>query len=163
LDLIAYHLAPWKNYFFAGTGGFLQSSVQGIRHQYSVGTALGRYLKNTNALRLAIMGGVGWQGTDYVPSTFSSPSQDLAVGLLAANLEVFKFKKTTLNVNATLAPVLTEARYFSKVNASYYLKVFGKIDWNVSFYGSWDTNPPGHLQSSDYGTSTGLSYSFGSK
>jgi hypothetical protein len=52
---------------------------------------------------------------------------------------------------------------FSRVNATYYLSVFGKVDWNFSFYGSWDTAPPSHLPSSDYGTSTGLSYTFGNR
>jgi hypothetical protein len=164
LDLEAYHFLPWKNYFYAGSVGFLQSSVQGINRQTNVGMGLGRYFKNTDRVRFSVVGGLGWQGTQYAPSTQIEQSQNLAVGLILANLEVFSFKKTRLNVNASLAPALTDAgRYFSKVNVSYYLKVFGKIDWNFSFYGNWDTKPPLQLQSSDYGTSTGLSYTFGYK
>jgi hypothetical protein len=162
VDLFAYRFLPWKNWFYAGTGGFLQSSVQGINRQYSIGMGIGRYLKNSNLVRLSVMAGGGWQGTNYVPSAAAGRTQDLAVGLLVANLELFSFKKTNLDVNASLAPALTEgSRYFSRVNVAYYLKIFGKIDWNISFYGSWDTNPPAQLQSSDYGTSTGLSYTFG--
>jgi putative salt-induced outer membrane protein YdiY len=164
VDLDAYRLLPWKNYFYAGSVGFLQSSVQGIQRQTNVGIGVGRYLKNTNMIRLSVLGGLGWQGTHYVPSARAEQSQNVAVALLAANLEVFSFKKTRLNVSASLAPALTDSgRYFSRVNASYYLKVFGKIDWNFSFYGNWDTKPPAQLQSSDYGTSTGLSYTFGNK
>jgi hypothetical protein len=48
-------------------------------------------------------------------------------------------------------------------NLAYYVKLFGKVDWNVSFYGNWDTQPPSGLSSSDYGASSGLSWSFGLK
>jgi hypothetical protein len=50
-----------------------------------------------------------------------------------------------------------------KTNATYYLKLFGKVDWNLSFYGSWDTKPPPTFSGSDYGSSTGLSWTFGNK
>jgi hypothetical protein len=63
-----------------------------------------------------------------------------------------------------VAPAINaQGRVFSKVNASYYLKVFGKIDWNFSVYANWDTQPPPHLAGTDYGSSTGLSYDFGNK
>jgi hypothetical protein len=63
-----------------------------------------------------------------------------------------------------VVPALTESgRIFTKFNASYYLKLFGKIDWNLSLYGNWDTHPPPNFSGSDYGTSTGLSYTFGNR
>jgi hypothetical protein len=164
VDLIAYHLLRWQNYFYAGSAGFLQSSVQGIPRQTNVGLSLGRFLKDTNRVQFSVMAGLGWQGTHYVPAAQTEQSQNLAVGLVGANLNAFSFKSTRLAVTATLAPSLTDAgREFAKVNAAYYLKIFGKIDWNFSFYGNWDTKPPVHLQSSDYGTTTGLSYTFGNK
>ena len=154
----------WNNYFYAASARFLQSSVQGIDRQTSLGGVVGRYLKNTNGLRFSVMGGFGWQGTRYVPVAQTEQKQNLAVGLIMADLDAFSFKRTRLNVNASLAPALTDlGRQFARANASYYIKVFGKIDWNLSFYGNWDTRPPAHLQSSDYGTTTGLSYTFGTK
>ncbi len=164
LDLAAYHFLR-KNYFFGGTVGFLQSSTQGINRQASFGGGVGRFFKNTNRVRFSVLGGAGWQRTDYEPTTVSEEApQKIIVGLISSNLQIFTFKKTTLNVLGTLAPAMSDpGRLFAKANATYYLKVFGKIDWNFSFYGSWDTQPPQHLASSDYGTSTGLSYSFGNK
>jgi hypothetical protein len=109
------------------------------------------------------MGGLGWQRTNYVPAAQTRALQNIPVGLISSNLQIFSFKKTRLGVTASLASAPTrQGRLFSKINASYYLKVFGKIDWNFSFYGNWDTQPPAHLQGSNYGTSTGLSYTFGS-
>ena len=53
----ARHLLPWDNWFYAGLGDFLQSSVQGIQLQTSVGGGIGRYLKNTNRATIAVLGG----------------------------------------------------------------------------------------------------------
>ena len=165
VDLFAYRLLPWKNYFYGGTAGFLQSSVQGIQRQTNVGFGVGRFLKNTNRVRFSLLGGMGWQHANYVPSAEFQPVQNTGVALLMSNLQVFAFKKTRLNIDAAMAPALTPetGRLFSKLNTSYYLKLFGEVDWNFSFYGNWDTRPPAHLPTSDYGTSTGLSWTFGNK
>lgn len=164
LDLDAYRLLHSSNYFLGGLAGFLQSSVQGIQSQTSLGIGLGRYLKNTNRVRFWVLGGMGWQGTHYVSSTTSQPTQNIGVALISSSLDVFAFKKTRLSVNTSVAPSVTETgRLFFKTNASYYLKLFGKIDWNLSFYGNWDTRPPAQFVGSDYGTSTGLSWTFGNK
>jgi putative salt-induced outer membrane protein YdiY len=164
LDATADRLLPWKNYFFAGMAGLLQSSVQGIQRQTDLGIGVGRYLRNTNRLRFSVVGGVGWQRTNYVPEAGRQTSPDLAVALFTSNLEAFSFKKTRLDVDVNLVPALTElGRFRSSANASYYLKLFGKVDWNLSFYGNWDNQPPVALPGSDYGTSTGLSWTFGNK
>jgi hypothetical protein len=48
-------------------------------------------------------------------------------------------------------------------NASYYIKLFSDLSWNFSFYGNWDNQPPPTLSGSDYGTSSGLSWTFGTR
>ena len=164
LDFFVYRLMPWKNYLYGATAGFLQSSVQDVHLQTSMALAAGRYFKNTNRLRFWILAGPGWQRTDYVATTAPQKEQNIAVAVVSGNLEAFVFKKTHFSLDASAAPALTQSgRTFSKINASYYLKLFGKVDWNMSLYGNWDTRPPAHLQSSDYGTSTGLSWTWGNK
>jgi hypothetical protein len=163
-NLMAYRLFPWRNYYYAGTSDFLQSSVQGIERRTNVGAGIGRYLKNTNRVRFTLLGGFGWQRDRYVPSDLTRRTQNTAVSFLTSNLDVFMFKKTRLSVVVGLAPTISPSgRLFTTTNASYYLKVFGKIDWNLSFYGNWDTQPPTTLRGSDYGSSTGLSWTFGNK
>ena len=164
LDLSSYRLLSRTSYFVAGDAGVLQSSVQQIQHQTIVAASLGRFLKNTNRVRLSVQGGMGWQRTDYTPSPEMSGTQNVAVALVSSNLQVFIFKKSQLDLTGSVAPAVNDqGRVYTKINASYYLKLFGKIDWNFSFYGNWDTQPPKHLPASDYGSSTGLSYSFGNK
>ena len=78
--------------------------------------------------------------------------------------EYFKFKKTNLDVSASLFPALSDpGRVHFNTNVVYYLKVISDLKWNFSFYGSWDSRPPITLPKSDYGTSSGLSWTFGNR
>jgi hypothetical protein len=164
LNLSAYRLLPWKNYFYGGIAGYLQSSAQNIQRQTSIGLVAGRFLTNTNRVRLSLMAGPGWQNTHYLPETETVHTQDIAVATVSGDLQVFSFKKSRLDLSAATAPAITRrGRVFSRVNATYYWKIFGKIDWNFSFYGNWDSQPPEHLAGGDYGSSTGVSYTFGNK
>jgi len=164
-DFSAYRLLRRRNYFVTGTGGFLQSSVQGIENQMTLGFGLGVYLKNTNKVRLTVLGGPGWQRTHYSSSeTDQAGTQEIGVFLISSSLEMFQFKKTRLTATANLIPALTDTgRVFSNTNISYYLKLFGVLHWNFSVYGNFDSRPPGQLSGSDYGSSTGLSWSFGNR
>ncbi len=163
VNLSGLHLLPWKNYFYTGIGSFLQSSEQDIELQTNLGAGIGRYLKNTNHATIAIVGGLAWQGTRY-KQVSPVPTQNLAAALLGAEMKFFRFNKTNLSVTATAFPALTEpGRIFYNTNATYYIKITGDLSWNVSFYGNWDNQPPAHFSGSDYGTSSGLSFTFGLK
>jgi hypothetical protein len=153
-----------ERYFYTGTAEFLQSSVQGIELQTNLGLSLGVFLKNTNRMRFAALAGLGYQKTHFVSPDSEPNITNATVGILSSRLEMFRFKKMRLDLSGSVFPALRGSdRVFSKTNATYYLKIFGKVDWNFSFYGSWDTQPPPLFQGSDYGTSTGLSWSFGNR
>ncbi len=159
----ARHLLPWNNWFYGGLGDFLQSSVQGIQLQTSLGGGVGRYLKNTNRATIAVLGGLAWQNTQYDQATLSG-TQNLAAGLIATDVKLFRFNKTNLDVVGVLFPILNQAgRIKANVNATYYIKITSDLSWNISFYGNWDNQPPPHFNGSDYGTSSGLSWTFGMK
>ncbi|MGC1649344.1 MAG: DUF481 domain-containing protein [Candidatus Sulfotelmatobacter sp.] len=161
---VAQRLLRWNNWFYAGVGDFLQSSVQGISLQTSLGGGLGRYLKNTNRTSISVLGGTAWQGTSYQQSAVSTNPRNLAAGLFYANAKFFQFSKTNLNVTAGLLPAISDpGRVHFNTNASYYVKLIGNLKWNVSFYGSWDNRPPAGFSGSDYGTSSGLTWTFGLK
>ena len=162
LALSAYHLLPSENYFYEGTGNFLQSSVQGIRLQTSLGVGIGRFFKNTNRSRFALMGGLAWQNTNYHQTDISQPAQNVAAGLIAADLSLFKFSKTKLDINTQVFPAISQpGRVRFNANMSYFVKLIGDISWTLTFYGNWDTKPPPHFSGSDYGTTSGLSWDFG--
>ena len=160
----ASHLLPWKNYFVAGLSNFLQSSVQGIQLQSTVGPGIGRFLKNSNRATIVVVGGLGWQNVQYNQSTVGVGTQNLATGLLLGEVKLFRFNKTTLHFTGLLMPIFSEpGRIKYSMNTSYHIKITSNLSWNVSFYGNWRNQPPPHFQASDYGTSTGLSWTFGMK
>lgn len=161
VDFDAYHLLRWDNWFYQGLGGFLQSSQQGIVHQATFGGGVGRYLKNTNLTRISVLAGIAGQSTEYQQNI---NTQNTASGLIAANMQFFRFNKTNGTLSAMLLPAINDpGRVKFNMNATYYIKLIGNLSWNASFYGNWDSRPPGGLSSSDYGSSSGLSWTFGNK
>ena len=159
----ALHLLPWNNYFYGGVGAFLHSAEQGIAGQTMLGGGVGRYFKNTSRTTFYVLGGVSWQNTHYHQAVAPIPTQNIAAALIDAHLNLYRFNKTTLNVTADLLPAVSEpGRVFFYTNVSYYIKITGTLWWNISAYGTFDNRPPGNLPGSDYGTSSGLSWIFGS-
>ena len=164
LGLTAFHLLPPKNWLWGGVGGFLQSSEQGISVQTIAGGGVGRYLKNTNRVHLMLMGGAAWQNTKYQPAKISIGRQQQAAALIYAKASFFKFSRTNFEGTALVLPALSDpGRVRTNLNMTFYQKIFGNLNWDVSFYGNWDNRPPAGLSSSDYGTSSGLSWTFGLK
>jgi hypothetical protein len=163
-DLSTMRLLRWNNWFYAGSASFLQSSVQEISLQTTLGAGVGRFIKNTNRASIYVLGGLGWQNADYSQSAADQNAQNLAVGFVTTGIKVFKFKKTNLDISASLIPSISgPGRIHSNANAAYYIKVISDLSWNFSFYGSWDSRPPATLPGSDYGTSSGLSWTFGNR
>jgi Protein of unknown function, DUF481 len=148
-----------ENWFASGVGDFLQSSEQGISLQSTMGGGLGRYLWNTNRTRVSLLGGAVWQNTKYRDA---SSNNNILGALIAGDATFFRFSKTNFRASASLVPALSDpghVRFNTKL--SYYVKIFGDLKWNTSFYGSWDNRPPPGFSSSDYGTSSGVSWTFG--
>ena len=162
LNLTLTHLLQQKNWFYAGVGDLLQSSEQGIAHQSGLGGGVGKYLKNTNRTSISLLGGAIWQSTAYNQPGVTSSTQDIVAALLYGDVRIFQFSKTNLSASAALLPALSDpGRIYVNTNASYYVKLFSNLKWNVSFYGNWDNRPPAGLSGSDYGTTSGLSWSYG--
>jgi len=162
----AYHYLNSGNYFYAGLGNMLQSTVQDISIQGSLGAGIGRFFKNTDRARISVLAGLALQTTEYSSTIVPLNAQRVAAGLLDADLMIFKFKKTDLSVNASLFSAFSEpsrGRIYFNTNVSYYLKIIGNLKWNISFYGNWDSRPPSTFSGSDYGVNSGLSWTFGGK
>ena len=158
------HLMRWNHWFYAGLGSFLQSSEQGIALQSTVGGGIGRYFKNTNRTSISLVFGPAWQNTDYRQSNGVSNQQNLVAALFYGKAQFFKFSKTNLDITASLLPAISDpGRVRFNTEASYYIKIISDLKWNLSFYGNWDNRPPSGFSGSDYGTSAGLSWTFGLK
>lgn len=164
IDASAYRLLPWNNWYYKGIADFLQSSEQGIDWQYTFGGGVGRYLKNTNHTAITLTGGFAFQRIIYQERVLTAPTQNVASGWLSAEAKLFRFDKTNLVVTASLLPALSDpGRVHFNLNTSYYVKIWGKFNFNISFYGNWDTQPPPGFVGSNYGMSTGLNWTFGNR
>jgi hypothetical protein len=156
-----YRRLRWSRYFWTGLGSVLQSSEQQISLQGSVGGGFGRYLENTDRVRLAVTVGGAFQSTSYDASA-DEPRQSDAAALVAGAIDVSTFNKLSFSLDATLLPVLTDpGRVRFNTTSSFSLKVLGNLSLSLSFYGNWDNRPPPGLVGSDYGLSSGLSWTFG--
>jgi Protein of unknown function, DUF481 len=158
------HLMRWNNWFYTGVGSLLQSTEQDIALQSSIGGGIGRYVKNTNRARIAVYGGMAYQNTRYNQTVIDQSGRNTLAGLVGASAELFRFNKTNLTIATTVVPAFnTPGRVYTALNATYWIKFWSNLTWNVSFYGNWDNQPPATFSGSDYGTSTGLGWTFGNR
>jgi hypothetical protein len=156
------HLLKWNNWYYTGIVDLLQSSVQGIQLQNSFGGGIGRNLVNTGSTFLTLYGGFAWQQINYQQAVLPASTQHVTAGLVGTELRLFRFDKTTLSVSANLLPAISQpGRVHFNLNTSYYVKLWGKLNWNFTLYGNWDNQPPPGFSTSDYGTTSGLSINFG--
>jgi Protein of unknown function, DUF481 len=164
LDFSGQRLLRRSNWFYSGVGEFLQSSEQGINLETTLGGSVGRYLKNTNNATISVAAGLAWQSTDYQQAGSQDLRQNVTAAMFVGNVKLFRFNKTNLTLDGVLLPALNDAgRVHITTNATYYVKVFSNLKWNVSFYGNWDSKPPAGFSGSDYGTTSGLGWTFGTK
>jgi len=164
IDVSAYHLMSWNNWYYKGAADFLKSSEQGIDLQSTFAGGIGRYLKNTNHVKITLTGGVAYQRISYTQSVVAALSENVTSGWVNGQVKLFRFDKTNLTVTASLLPAVSDlGRVHFNINSSYYIKIWSKFNFNISFYGNWDTQPPASFSGSDYGTSLGLDWTFGNR
>ena len=162
LTLDAQKLLRWNNWYCTGLVDFMQSSVQGIQLQNTFAGGIGRNIVSGGGTFFTVYGGFGWQQINYQQMVLPAQTQQVTVGLLGTQLRILRFNRTNLTLNARLLPAVSQSgRLQFNLNTSYYVKLWGKLNWNFTVYGNWDNQPPPGFASSDYGTSSGLSISFG--
>ena len=143
IDASAYRLMRWNNWYYKGTADFLQSSEQGIDLQSTFAGGLGRYLKNTNHVSITLTGGFAYQRITYQQKVLVAAPENVTSAWINAQAKVYQFDRTNLLVTASLLPALSDpGRVHFNLNTSYYIKIWEKLNFNVSFYGNWDTRPP---------------------
>jgi len=156
-------LLRWNTWFYSGALSGLQSTEQSISFQGSLSGGVGKYFKDTSTLKISLTGGAAYQSTNYNSSVSGAPEDVIAL-VIAGRLSFVQFKKKSLSVTANVLPALNDlGRFYFNSNASYFVKLFGAVNWNLSFYGNWDTRPPTGSSGSDYGFNSGLSWTFGNK
>ena len=161
---VAQRLLRWNNWYYTGLADFLQSSVQGIHLQSTFGGGMGRQIKNTGGTFFTVYGGLAWQKIDYTHSVLGPPTQKVTSGLIGTKLRLYRFDRTTLTVDASFFPAISQpGRLRYNLKSSYYVKLWGKFNWNFTVYDTWDNQPPPGFVASDYGATSGISLTFGNR
>lgn len=164
LNFNGQRLLKWNNWYYTGIVNFLQSTEQGIQLQTGLGGGIGRFVANNNHAKISLIGGFAWQRINYQQRILTAATQDVDSALLGAEVKLFYFNKTRLGVTTYLLPALSEpGRVHYSLNTSYYVKLWSNLTWNISFYGNWDNRPPPGFSGSDYGTTSGFSWTFGNQ
>ena len=157
---------PTENYFYGGRVDFLQSSEEQIKLQTSLGFGWGRFLRDSNQSRISVLGGLAWQNTLYDQRVAPLKGQNLAAAMIVLDARMFHFSKMNLIFKSSVFPAISSAdrgRVRFNTNASYFVKLTRDLSWTVSFYGNWDNQPPFKNSGSDYGSTVGLSWTYGYK
>ena len=150
-----------RAWYYSGAAEFLQSSQQGINLQTTLAGGLGRFLRDSNTTRLAFTADLAVQQTNYRTSTDIQSRQNALAAMFVGDMHIFRFKKSSFDLSASVLPVLTEiGRVRSYVNSAYSIQIINDLWFKLSFYGNWDNRPPPTFSGSDYGASTSISYSF---
>ena len=153
-----------RNWFVDTSFGFLQSTEQGIPRQFTFVGGLGHFFTDSNRSRISLTGGLALQRTNYKTDGALTSSETQLAGFVGSEIRYFRFLKSGLKLRMAALPSINEpGRFFFKLNQDYYYRIFYNLIWNISIYGSWDNRPPLGLPGSDYGTSTGIGWTFGSR
>ena len=70
---------------------------------------IGRYLKNTNRTTISVLGGLARQNAVHNPIVLPIATENVATAVINTNVQLFKFNKMNLDLNAVLLPALSEA------------------------------------------------------
>ena len=149
--LSGYKLAHWKNWYYSLTAAFLQSTEQSISVQTNVGGGMGYLFKNTNRINLSMLGGLTWQNTQYESSS-NTDAQNILAAMLSANLTMFTFSKTNVQIRANMLPALSDPGASSSTPTRATTSRSGATSSSTSRSTVTGTaGPPNGLSGSDYG------------
>jgi putative salt-induced outer membrane protein YdiY len=142
--------------FYTGIAGFLQSDEQQLDLRTTLGGALGHIFRSTNNSLVVAYGGAVWNREHYVGRT-----GDSAEAVLGTQLNFFRFKTTNILVDARLYPSMTDlGRTRFDLNTSLKLRLAKDLYWKSGYYLNFDSRPPQNLPKTDYGSTSGLGWTF---
>jgi len=137
-----------------------QNTELGMDLRALFGTTAGKLILQTARMDLGLAGGLS---ANQETSTDGSVTNNLEV-VFGTEFQLFKFHNPEIKVilDFTIFPSLTvKDRLRSVGNVKTKIEVFKDLYFNLTFYESFDSDPPDITASNnDFGITTGISYSF---
>lgn len=156
--------ANWRRFlpgrdFYQGFGGLTRNSELDLDLRALLGGLYGRYLVRNNFAEWAVGGGLA-----YSHERYTAEQLDSIEAVLSTDFSIFRYDFPETNIGGTLnlLPSLTQSgRYRAEANLQAKYEFVKDLYFQLSLYGSYDSKPPGaEKESSDYGVTTSLGYSF---
>ncbi len=147
--------------FYMGIADFLQSNEQQLDLRTTLGGAVGHMFSYTNNSFIAVFGGADWNRERYSSEATVDRNGNSAEAVLGTQVNFFRFKTTNILADARVYPSLTDlGRVRFDLNTSMKLKLAKDLYWTSGFYLNFDSRPPQNLPKSDYGSTSGLGWTF---
>jgi putative salt-induced outer membrane protein YdiY len=147
--------------FVAGLALVERNEETGIEARTQLGASFGKYFLQTS--RAELSGMIGAALTQEW-ATGTEGSQRSIEGILGGNWRIFQFSSPTVTMNSTalVFPSLTDSgRYRTNFNISLRREIVKDFYLDLSFYHAYDNEPPDvNAETSDYGLTTSVGYSF---
>jgi putative salt-induced outer membrane protein YdiY len=147
-------------WFWAGLGGIERNDELGIDLRTQAGGGYGRFFVQNN--RTLWSGLIGLTVVNEQRAGDESAENNVE-GLINTEYEYFTYDtpKTTFKFGLSLYPGITESgRIRAETNLGLRRELIEDLFLDLSFYGSFDNEPPEEGEKSDYGIVTSLGYSF---
>jgi hypothetical protein len=146
--------------FWEGFGGLERNSELDLDLRTLAGAGFGRYFVQTNAAEW--VGGLGLAVSDEKYT--GGKTSDSLEAVLTTSFSIFRydFPETDIGGQLALMPSLTTSgRYRAEADLRAKYEFIDDLYFEIKLYGSYDSKPPlEDSQSSDYGLTTSLGYSF---
>ena len=162
-DSLAYSyqwLRP-RQQFWTGLASLERNEETGIEARLTLGGGFGKYFIQTSRSELAGLLGVAFTNEW---ATGEADSQRSIEGMLGGNWRLFSFSTPKVSLNSTVFvfPSITESgRYRTNVDITLRREIITDFYIDLSIYQNYDSDPPDvNAETSDYGITTSLGYSF---
>jgi hypothetical protein len=155
------HKRLWRDrWFTGGTLSLERNDELGLDLRTSLGASGGKYFVQSNTALLSIEIGLQASREDQADGAEGIDSLEAPITLV---WDWFLFDDPELDWSTTLQaiPSLTESgRIRSELDTALKWEIIGDLHWELSFYGSFDSQARDGGESADYGVNTGLIYEF---
>ena len=138
---------------------FERNDELGIDGRVSVGGGYGRYIVQTNRNQLSLTAGVQATSEDISgeEGRNSVPEGRLRLRMLHRTPSV----DGSLRFTSTAYPLLDDLSVFrAETDITFRRELINDLDWDVSIYHSYQSDPPVDAANSDYGVTTSIAFSF---
>lgn len=154
-----YARAMQNRWFWIVGAGLNRNDELGIELRSLGGGGFGRVLMKNNSKKWTLAGGLA-ASRERRAGEFG---QSQIEGMLVSNFSLFYFSPTKSDISLDLAifPGITES---SRLRGNFDVKMRWEIvkdfTWNLTYYLTWDNQPPAGAATEDMGITTSLGYTF---